>query len=41
MALNWNATALEVYRGLGAKAMDEWVLFRMDLEGLRRLAGSR
>jgi GNAT superfamily N-acetyltransferase len=37
-ALNWNERALEFYRRLGARKMDEWVLLRMDSEGLRRLA---
>jgi GNAT superfamily N-acetyltransferase len=37
-ALNWNRTALDFYRRLGAEAMDEWVLIRLDAKGLRRLA---
>jgi GNAT superfamily N-acetyltransferase len=37
-ALNWNANALDFYRQLGAKAMDEWILLRMNSDGLRRLA---
>jgi GNAT superfamily N-acetyltransferase len=36
-ALNWNANALEFYRRLGAQALNDWVLLRMDSEGLRRL----
>jgi GNAT superfamily N-acetyltransferase len=36
-ALNWNKTALNFYNKLGAKALHEWVLLRMDGEGLRRL----
>ena len=28
-ALNWNQTALEFYRRLGARAMDDWVLLRL------------
>jgi len=39
-ALDWNQNALEFYRGLGARAMDEWVLLRMNSEGLRKLAES-
>ena len=27
-ALKWNERALEMYRGLGARVMDEWVLLR-------------
>jgi GNAT superfamily N-acetyltransferase len=37
-ALNWNTGALEFYRGLGAQAMDQWILLRMNASGLRRLA---
>jgi len=40
-ALNWNQKALDFYGGLGARAMDEWVLLRLDACGLRRLAGGR
>ncbi len=36
-ALNWNERALEFYRGLGAQAMNEWVLFRVNPAELRRL----
>ncbi|MDB6058820.1 MAG: GCN5-related N-acetyltransferase [Verrucomicrobiales bacterium] len=39
-ALNWNENALEFYRRLGAKALDEWVLVRLDSRGLRRLAAT-
>jgi len=37
-ALDWNQNALELYRRLGARTLDEWVLLRLDAEGLRRLA---
>lgn len=37
-ALNWNKNALDFYRKLGAQMMDEWVLVRMNSEGLRRIA---
>jgi len=40
IALNWNKNALEFYRKLGAQAMEEWVLLRMNAEGLRRVAAS-
>lgn len=36
--LNWNKPALDFYGRLGARTMDEWVLLRMDAEGLRRVA---
>jgi GNAT superfamily N-acetyltransferase len=41
IALDWNRNALDFYRGLGAKALDEWVLIRLDSRGLRRLAAKK
>lgn len=38
-ALNWNKSALEFYRSLEARTMDEWVLLRMNAAELRRLGG--
>jgi len=38
-ALNWNKNALDFYRKLGAQTMDEWILVRLNSEGLRRVAG--
>jgi GNAT superfamily N-acetyltransferase len=40
-ALNWNKNALDFYRKLGAKTMDDWVLVRLNAEGLSRVAGAR
>lgn len=37
-ALNWNQNAIDFYRRLGARSLDEWTLLRLDAEGLRRLA---
>jgi len=37
-ALNWNKPALYFYRKLGARAMDEWVLLRLNADGTRRVA---
>jgi GNAT superfamily N-acetyltransferase len=37
-ALDWNEKALEFYRKLGARTMDEWVLLRLDAAGLQSLA---
>jgi GNAT superfamily N-acetyltransferase len=39
-ALNWNRHALEFYRALGLKVMDEWVLLRLDADGIGRMAKS-
>lgn len=38
--LNWNAPAIEFYRSLGAVAMDEWTVYRLDAAALQRLVGS-
>jgi len=35
--LDWNAPAIGFYRGLGARPMDEWTLFRLADEPLERL----
>jgi GNAT superfamily N-acetyltransferase len=40
-ALDWNKTALDFYEKLGAKALEKWVLLRMDSKGLRRLGGRK
>jgi GNAT superfamily N-acetyltransferase len=37
--LNWNTPAREVYRALGAEALEEWIPYRIDGEPLARLAG--
>jgi GNAT superfamily N-acetyltransferase len=36
--LDWNEPALQFYRSLGARAMDEWTIYRMTGEAIRRLA---
>jgi GNAT superfamily N-acetyltransferase len=38
--LNWNEPAIEFYRKLGAKPMNEWTVFRLRREGIERLAES-
>ncbi len=38
-ALDWNEPALKFYRGLGATERKEWVLIRMDPDGLKKLGG--
>ena len=37
-ALNWNKNALDFYKRLGARSLDDWVLLRLSDEGLRRVA---
>ena len=39
-ALDWNAPAIEFYERLGARAMDEWRLFRLTGEALQKAAGT-
>ena len=36
--LNWNQPAIEVYRAMGAKAMDEWTVYRVAGQELKDLA---
>ena len=36
--LDWNAPAIEFYRRLGARPMDEWTTFRLTGDALTRLA---
>jgi len=38
--LDWNTPAIEFYRSLGARPMDEWTVQRLDGEALRALAAS-
>jgi GNAT superfamily N-acetyltransferase len=38
--LDWNTPSIEFYKALGAKPMDEWTLFRLTAEPLRRLGTS-
>lgn len=37
-ALHWNRNALEFYRELGARVMNDWLLLRLDAGGLRSVA---
>jgi GNAT superfamily N-acetyltransferase len=36
--LDWNAPAIDFYKAAGARALDDWTLFRIDDEALARLA---
>jgi len=36
--LGWNEPAIEFYRKLGAKPMDEWTVFRLTRDGIAKLA---
>ena len=36
--LDWNESAINFYRALGAEPMDEWTVFRLTRDGIARLA---
>jgi len=37
--LDWNTPAIDFYRSLGAMPLDDWTLFRLTGDALRRVAG--
>ena len=37
--LDWNKSSIDFYESLGAKAMDEWTVYRLTGESLHNLAG--
>ncbi|HEV3440050.1 MAG TPA: GNAT family N-acetyltransferase [Gemmata sp.] len=39
--LNWNEPAIQFYKSLGAKPMDEWTVYRVTGEAMGKLAGER
>jgi GNAT superfamily N-acetyltransferase len=39
--LDWNELAINFYKSLGATAMDEWTVFRLSGDPLRKLANRR
>lgn len=41
VALDWNEPAIVFYEGLGAKRLEEWWRFRLERDGIRRLAARR
>lgn len=40
-ALDWNEPAIEFYEGLGAERLEDWRMFRLDGDGISRLAERR
>jgi GNAT superfamily N-acetyltransferase len=36
--LDWNETAIRFYRGIGARPMDEWTVYRMSGDAIKQLA---
>ncbi|HET9676174.1 MAG TPA: GNAT family N-acetyltransferase [Solirubrobacterales bacterium] len=39
VALDWNEPAINFYEKLGAEPLDEWRTFRLEQDGIKRLAG--
>jgi ribosomal protein S18 acetylase RimI-like enzyme len=39
--LDWNAPAIEFYKRLGARPLDDWTIFRVTGRALADLAGTR
>ncbi|MEX0915347.1 MAG: GNAT family N-acetyltransferase [Wenzhouxiangellaceae bacterium] len=37
--LDWNTPAIDFYKALGARPMDEWTVYRLDEAALKRLFG--
>jgi GNAT superfamily N-acetyltransferase len=38
VALDWNEPALKFYEGLGADRLDDWIIHRLERDGIRALA---
>lgn len=38
VALDWNEPALNFYEGLGARRLEDWVIHRLERDGIKRLA---
>ncbi|HEX6602889.1 MAG TPA: GNAT family N-acetyltransferase [Solirubrobacterales bacterium] len=39
VALDWNEPALNFYEKLGARRLDDWLIHRLEKDGIERLAG--
>jgi GNAT superfamily N-acetyltransferase len=39
VALDWNEPALNFYEKLGARRLDDWIIHRLERDGIERLAG--
>jgi GNAT superfamily N-acetyltransferase len=40
VALDWNEPALNFYEKLGARQLDDWIIHRLERDGIKRLADS-
>jgi GNAT superfamily N-acetyltransferase len=41
VALDWNEPALDFYEKLGARRLGDWLIHRLERDGIKRLAGQR
>ena len=41
VALDWNEPALDFYEGLGARRLDDWIVHRLEGDGISHLAEGR
>lgn len=41
VALDWNEPALNFYEKLGARRLDDWIIHRLEKDGIKRLAERR
>jgi GNAT superfamily N-acetyltransferase len=41
VALDWNEPALTFYEKLGARRLDDWIIHRLERDGIKRLAEQR
>ena len=39
--LNWNTPAINFYKSIGAKPMDEWTVYRLEQINIKKLADSK
>ena len=39
--LDWNTASIEFYRAMGAQSMDEWTVFRVSGDALKKLGAAR
>ena len=39
--LDWNQSSIDFYKSMGARAMDEWTVYRLDRDGIKKLSGRK
>lgn len=41
VCLDWNEKSIEFYKKLGAKSMDDWTIYRLEVEEMEKLVNSK